>query len=59
MTVMQHYGSRMLFLERIKELIAVTDQLKNIYNEVAEKNEQVFGILSEIEKGIDVFSNDE
>lgn len=58
-TVMEHYGSRMLFLERIKDLIAIADQLKTIYNEVREKNEQVFGILDDIEKGINVFSSNQ
>ena len=53
---MQHYGSRMLFLERIKELIKVTDQLKGIYREVQQKNNQVFEILDDIEQGIDAFS---
>jgi transcriptional regulator with XRE-family HTH domain len=55
-TVMEHYGSRMLFLEQIKELITITNQLKPIYNEVREKNEKVFQLLGGIEKGIDAFS---
>ena len=56
MTVMQHYGSRMLYLERIKDLIAITGQLKGIYQEVRDKNDQVFEILDDIGKGIDTFS---
>ena len=53
---MRHDGSRMLFLERIKELIKVTDQLKGIYREVQQKNDQIFEILDDIEQGIDAFS---
>lgn len=56
-TVMQHYGSRMLFLERIKDLIVITDQLKILYNDVRDKNEQVFGILNDIDKGIHTIGN--
>ena len=56
MAVMQHYNSRMLFLERIKQLIKITDDLKGIHEQVKNKNEEVVEILEEIDFGINTFS---
>ena len=56
-TVMQHYGSRMLFLEKIKRLIEITNELKSTYEDVRNKNEEVFATLYDIKKGIEEFQN--
>lgn len=56
-TIMGHYKSRMLFLERIKELIAYNHELKDLYAKVKDKNKEVFKILNDIESGIHSFSD--
>lgn len=57
MIVMKHYGSRMLFLEKIKRLIRITNELKTTYEDVRTKNEEVFSVLKHIEEGIEEFSD--
>ena len=56
-TIMSHYRSRMLFLERIKELIAYNHELQDMYSKVRNMNKEVFRILSDIESGIQAFSD--
>ena len=56
MAVMAHYNSRMLFLESIQELIGYYKELRELYSRVRGINDNVFGILNEIEKGILSFS---
>ncbi len=56
-TIMSHYRSRMLFLERIKELIAYNHELQDMYSKVRNMNKEVFRILSDIESGIQSFSD--
>lgn len=55
--VMHHYKSRMLFLERIKELIAYNHDLQDLYARVRDKNKTVLKILDDIESGIKSFSD--
>ena len=56
-TIMSHYKSRMLFLERIKELIAYNHELQDMYAKVRDMNKEVFRILNDIESGIESFSD--
>lgn len=56
-TIMSHYKSRMLFLERIKELIAYNHELQDLHGKVRDMNKEVFKILNDIESGIQSFSD--
>ena len=51
-TVMAHYGAKMLYLEKIRALILHMDELKVLYATVREKSDIIFNILDEIERGM-------
>lgn len=52
LAVMKYYNFSVLFLEKIKELIAYYDELQGLYSKVRSKNENVLEILNDIESDI-------
>ena len=50
--VMAHYGAKMLYLEKIKDLISHMSELKELYVKVRKKSDYIFEILGEIEIGM-------
>ncbi len=50
--IMKHYGAKMLYLEKIKMLLRHMDELQDLYVEVRDKSEEIFGIISQIERGM-------
>jgi len=58
LTVMSHYGAKMLYLEKIRNLIQHMSELKNLYVKVRERSDDIFALLGEIEMGMDMIYDD-
>lgn len=52
LTVMAHYGAKMLYLEKIRNLIQHMSELKILYGKVRERSDDIFALLGEIELGM-------
>ena len=50
--VMRNYGAKMLYMEKIRQLLQLMDELQDLYVEVRDKSEEIFEITGQIEKGM-------
>jgi plasmid maintenance system antidote protein VapI len=58
LSIMSHYGAKMLYLEKIRILISHMSELKNLYGMVRATSEDIFDLLDEIESGMNEIYSD-